>query len=198
MLPDQYSVDDRGVKAVQEACILICQVTGRRDYGDQREALLRAFAMLTEHHDIHPALHGTVLGLLYGADPGWKARIDGVIRGYLKGTPGRMLQSAAFLQGLFWTARDLLLTDPEFLQQVDGLLCELSDDDFSMLLPELRLAFSYFTPMETDRLAAQAVSIHGGNQKLRHAEAVDAVSYTWGEAVDAWAAAQMDEWGSAE
>ena len=66
-----------------------------------------------------------------------------------------MLASAAFLQGLFYTAKDLLLVDPGFLKQVDGLLCALSDQDFDALLPELRLAFSYFVPMETDRIAGR-------------------------------------------
>ena len=196
MLPGQHNVDDRGVHDVQEACTLIYQVTGRKDFSAQRGALLKAFEMLIAHHDIHPALHGTVLGLLYGAEPGWKPHIDQVIRGYLKGTQKMMLQSAAFLQGLFYTARDLLLTDHAFLRQVDELLCELSDDDFTMLLPELRLAFSYFTPMETDRLAGGAAALHGAQKKALRGDGVDAVAYAWGETVDAWAAERMDEWGS--
>ena len=196
LLPGQHNVDDRGVHDVQEACTLIYQVTGRSDFSAQRGALLKAFEALIQSDPIHPALHGTVLGLLYGAEPGWKPHIDQVIRGYLKGTQKMMLQSAAFLQGLFYTARDLLLTDHAFLRQVDELLCELSDDDFTMLLPELRLAFSYFTPMETDRLAGSAAALHGAQKKALRGGGVDAAAYAWGETVDAWAAAQMDEWGS--
>lgn len=193
LLPGQNQVDDRNVHAVQQACMLIYQVTGREAFSNQRPQLLRAFEILIRQNPIHPALHGAVLGLLYGGDPGWKTDIDACVRGYLRGTRGMMLQSAAFLQGLFYTARDLLLVSAEFLEQVDSLLCELTDEDFSALLPELRLAFSYFAPMETDRLARNAAAIHGGKGKSLRRAGVDAAAYSRGEALDAWAAARLDE-----
>lgn len=174
--------------------MLIHQVTTRTGFQVQRLALRRAFEQLANHIPIHPALHGTVLGLLYGGDPSWKTEIHRVIGGYLKGTQGMMRLSAAFLQGLFYTARDLLLTDKSFLEQVDSLLCELSDEDFTMLLPELRLAFSYFAPMETDRIAATAAALHGGSKRSLRMEGVDVAVYRAGEIVDAWAAARMEEW----
>lgn len=67
-----------------------------------------------------------------------------------------MLQSARLLQGLFFMARDLLLTDGEFLKQIGALLCALEDEDFTAMLPQLRLTFSYFLPRETDQLAKTA------------------------------------------
>ena len=75
------------------------------------------------------------------------------------------------MQGLFLTARDLLLTDAIQLEAVDELLCGLSDEDFMLLLPQLRLAFSYFTPTE----AAPE-------------------EYTLWESVDAWAAERLEPW----
>lgn len=193
MLPAQNRVDDRHVHGVQQACMLIYQVTGRENFAAQREPLLRAFELLIQQNPIHPGLHGAVLGLLYGNDPAWKSAIDGVIRGYLKGTPGMMRQSASFLQGLFYTARDLLLVDSEFLRQVDELLCELTDEDFTALLPELRLAFSYFAPMETDRLARSAAALHGAKGSILRHRGVDVADFARGEALDAWAAARLDE-----
>lgn len=190
LLPAQNNVDDRNLQRVQQACMLIYQVTGRESFAAQRPQLLRAFELLIERIPIHAGLHGAVLGLLYGADPGWKARIDGVARGYLQGTRGMMLQSAAFLQGLFYTARDLLLVDDGFLRQIDELFCELSDADFTALLPELRLAFSYFAPMETDRIARGAAALHGAKNLTRRA-GVDAAAYARGEALDVWAAAEL-------
>ena len=103
-----------------------------------------------------------------------------------------LLQSAAFLQGLFYTARDLLLADPDFLPQIDRLLCALEDDDFTRLLPELRLAFSYFVPTETDRLAKRAAALHGAAANALRRTAADPAAYTCGEALDAWAAARLD------
>lgn len=193
MLPAMNTVDDRAVLAVQQACQLLYQVTGREAFSAQRPLLLEAFARLVARDPIHPALHGAVLGLLYGADPGWKPAIDRAVRGYLQGTRGMMLRSAAFLQGLFSTARDLLLTDKGFQRQIDGLLCELTDEDFVALLPELRLAFSYFVPLETDRIARQAAALHGAAPSALRRPAVDAGDYARAEAVDAWAAARLDQ-----
>ena len=103
-----------------------------------------------------------------------------------------MLQSAQLLQGLFFTARDILLTDEEFLKRIDGLLCQLDDGDFTAMLPQLRLAFSYFLPRETDRLAKAVGQLHGG-AAIRRDKAVDAADYSRAEAVDAWAAAHLDD-----
>lgn len=191
MLPAMNTVDDRAAPQVQRACMLLYQVTGRESFAVQRAPLLNAFSRLVRQDPLHPALHGAVLGLLYGSDPGWKADIDRAVRGYLQGTHGMMLRSAAFLQGLFSTGRDLLLTDDGFQRQVDRLLCELSEEDFTALLPELRLAFSYFVPMETDRIARQAAALHGKQASTLRRQPVDPGDYARAEAVDAWAAARL-------
>lgn len=192
MLPAMNTVDDRAAPSVQRACILLYQITGRESFAARRPALLAALERLVRQDPIHPALHGAALGLLYGADPGWKAAVDRAVRGYLQGTRGMMLRSASFLQGLFSTARDLLLTDGEFQRRIDALLCELTSEDFAALLPELRLAFSYFVPMESDRIARRAAALHGAAPAAMRREAVDAAEYARAEAVDAWAAARLD------
>lgn len=191
-IPSMNQVDDRSVHQVQEACTLLYQITGRENFAQHRPALIAAFERLVKKNPIHPALHGAVLGLLYGTEPGWKTAITRTIQGYLQGTPGMMLQSASFLQGLFYTARDLLLMDEGFLHQIDALLCALSQEDFTTLLPELRLAFSYFLPMETDRLAKRVAQCHGENGSVTLRRGVDVREYAWGEALDAWAAARLD------
>lgn len=198
LLPSMAAADDRQVPAIQQACMLLYQVTGRDSFASQRPALLDAFQALTRQDPLHPALHGAALGLLYGADPDWKREIDAAVRGYLQGTPGMLAQSASFLQGLFYTARDLLLVDPGFLPQIDRLLCALEDEEFTRLLPELRLAFSYFVPTETDRLARRAAALHGAPGSLSRQQAVDPAAYTRAEALDAWAAARLDTFASVE
>ena len=198
LLPSMAVADDRQVPEIQQACMLLYQVTGRDSFAAQRPALLDAFQSLIRQDPLRPALHGAVLGLLYGADPGWKDRIDAAVRGYLQGTPGMLAQSASFLQGLFYTARDLLLADPGFLPQIDRLLCALEDEEFTRLLPELRLAFSYFAPTETDRLARRAAALHGAPGSLRRRLAVDPAAYTRAEALDAWAAARLDTFAPVE
>ncbi len=196
LLPAMYTVDDRGVEEVQEAAVLLYQLTLRSNFADRRPRLREALEILVDQGGIHPALHGAALGLLYGMDPRWKKPIDGVVRGYLCGSRAIKMQSAQLLQGLFRTARDLLLTDDAFLKHIDQLLCELEDDDFTAMLPQLRLAFSYFLPRETDRLAKSAAGFHGGSTLKQ--EAVDAADYSRAEALDAWAAARLDDWKGGE
>ena len=192
LLPAMYSVDDRGVEEVVEAMVLLYQLTLRSDFATFRPRFREALVILEEQSGIHPTLHGAALGLLYGMDPDWKRRIDFTVRSYLRSSHDIKLQTAQLLQGLFRTARDLLLTDDGFMKRIDSLLCEVDDGDFTAMLPQLRLAFSYFLPRETERLAKTAAGFHGGG--TRKQASVDAADYSRAEAVDAWAAAHLDDW----
>ena len=196
LLPAMHTVDDRGLHEVQESAMLLYQLTLQPDFADRQPRFREALEMLVSMDPIHPGLHGAALGLLYGMDPGWKPEIDRIVRGYLRGARPVMLRSAELLQGLFCTARDLLLTDSGFLTQIDALLCTLEDEDFTAMLPQLRLAFSYFLPRESDRLARSAAALHG--QKKLKQTAADPAAYSRAEAVDAWAAARLDQWGGGE
>ncbi|MBC7797460.1 MAG: hypothetical protein H7Z37_11355, partial [Pyrinomonadaceae bacterium] len=66
-----------------------------------------------------------------------------------------------FLSGLLRTAREIAWTQPEFLTMLDGYLRDLPEQEFMQILPELRLAFSSFTPRETDRVAKNVADIYG-------------------------------------
>jgi hypothetical protein len=192
LLPSMHTVDDHGVEEVQKSIMLLYQLTLQRDFTQKRERLKDALEMLAGQNPIHPSLHGAVLGLLYGMNPDWKTEIDAVVRGYLQGTTGMMMRSADLLQGLFFAARDLLLTDDGFLKEIDRLLCRLEDGDFTAMLPQLRLAFSYFLPRETDRLGKSAAALHGAAPRQLRSNAVDAANYSRCERIDAWAAGKLD------
>lgn len=196
MLPSMSTVDDRGVETIQENCQLLYEITARPLFSDLRTELLSALKELISQEPIHPALHGTALGLLYGGDPEKKNLAVQTAAGYLRGTHDQKLRAAAFLQGLFRTARDLLLVDDIQLASIDALLCELEDEEFVTLLPQLRLAFSYFTPTETDRLARQAAALHGKKNLKASNHVVSPADYTCWEAIDAWAAQRLEQWKS--
>jgi hypothetical protein len=196
MLPSMSAVDDRGVETIQENCQLLYEITARPLFSDLRAELLSALEELITQDTIHPALHGTALGLLYGGDPEKKNLAVQTAAGYLRGTHDQKLRAAAFLQGLFRTARDLLLVDDIQLASIDALLCELEDEEFLTLLPQLRLAFSYFTPTETNRLARQAAAFHGKDRLKTGNDVVSPVDYTCWEAIDAWAAQRLGQWES--
>ncbi len=192
LLPSLSTVDEGSVPQVQEACMLLYELTLQPEFAGRRERFREALEMLVSEHGIHPALHGAALGLLYGMEPGWKTAIDRVARGYLQGTPGMKAKAASFLQGLFRTARDLLLTDGEFLRHIDILLGELEEAEFLQALPELRLAFSYFLPTQTDRIARQVAALYGTEAKTVQAMGIHPADYRRAEGVDAWAAKYLD------
>ncbi len=194
LLPSMSTVDDRGVEAIQENCQLLYAVTARTPFADLRTVLLGALEELMVQDPIHPALHGAALGLLYGGAPEKKDLAVQTAAGYLRGTRDQKLKAAAFLQGLFRTARDLLLVDDVQLASIDALLCELEDEEFVVLLPQLRLAFSYFTPTETNRMGRQAAALHGqARLKVRNI-VVSPTDYTCWEAIDGWAAHRLEQW----
>ena len=47
----------------------------------------------------------------------------------------------------------------------DNLIKGFDMIDFMDILPELRLAFSYFSPSETDRIAKTAAELYGSNSE---------------------------------
>lgn len=177
-----------------ESCRALCQMTGRQEFLHFRPVLMEAFERLLEKQSIQPGLQGAVLGLLYGYDGQYAGRIQDTAAGYLQGTREMQMKSAAFLRGLFFTARDLVFVREGFLKMVDELLGRLSAEAFMGLLPELRQAFGYFTPLETDRIAKRAAELHGAKkQTLLRGRRVSPLEYEYGEALDAFAMQRIDE-----
>ena len=57
--------------------------------------------------------------------------------------------------------RSLVFIGEQFARMLDEFYGQVSEAEFMELLPELRMAFTYFTPRETDRIAAMAAALHG-------------------------------------
>lgn len=192
LLPSVASVKEDRLDDCIRICALLYRLSAGEPFAGRRPLLLEALRLLTEAPDINPGLHGAALGLLYGAQPEWKEEILRVSAGYLRGTRDKMLCSAVFLRGLFSTSRDLVLLGGDFITMLDDLFACLEQEDFSSLLPELRLAFRYFTPNETQRIAKQAAALHGKQPAaLLTGSMVTAAQYARGEQIDEWAAAQL-------
>ncbi len=66
-----------------------------------------------------------------------------------------------FLAGLFALAREASLRSEPLLEALDATLAELEDETFLVALPALRLAFSYFPPLEREVLARFVSARHG-------------------------------------
>lgn len=192
LLPSMAQVKEEQQQACMESCLSLYQITGRSSFSHFRQVLLEAFERLLGQPEVQPGLEGAVLGLLYGYDSSYDERIQRTAAGYLQGTDEMQMKSAAFLRGLFYTARDFVFVRESFLGMIDGLLAKLSADAFMKLLPELRQAFGYFTPLETDRIAGKAAALHGAKkQELLLGRMVSPEEYEYGEALDAYAVGKL-------
>ena len=160
LLPFMGQAKEERQQECMESLRTLYQASGKPAYAELQPVFLAALERMLERRPVNPAIEGAALGLLYGFDGSFGVQISAAARGYMQGTKEVRAASAAFLQGLFFTARDFALVSREFLQLIDGLLASLSAEEFMSLLPELRLAFGYFTPLETDRIAGQAAGLH--------------------------------------
>ncbi len=181
MLPGMINVnEDRAGECIKICRMLYSLVTGNI-LNNEYEMLKDAFDSMTKRPDPEPSVYGAVLGLLYGMDSSYKNEIRMAAQAYLSGSKEMQKQGAAFLRGLFSAARDIVLVGDEFVRITDTLIQGFDWNEFMEILPELRLAFSYFSPYETDRIAETAASLHGGNaEKIRQDLHIDSEIYSAG------------------
>ncbi len=194
ILPSMGQVLEEQQQECMESLRTLYQTTGRKEYREYRERLAEALLRLVERRPVGPGIEGTALGLLYGYDDAYGERIARTAKGYIRGNQEMMAKGAAFLRGLFFSARDFVFVSRDFLELVDEMLGRLPAKDFMKLLPELRMAFGYFTPLETDRIAAKAAAFHGKSRKeLLAVRGATLEEYAYGESLDAFAKARMEE-----
>ena len=60
------------------------------------------------------------------------------------------------------------------------------------LLPELRMAFTYFTPSEVDRIAESAAGLHGKKrEEILEKKGIPGSFYSYGKELDAYVMGQL-------
>lgn len=160
MLPSMINVSTEYSSECIKICKMLYNLVSNDILKSEYNTLIEAFQAMAEKDNPEPAVYGAVLGLLYGCDVLYKNNINKAVEGYLTGTEEMRKKGACFLRGLFATARDIVLVGNEFVIIVDNLIKSLPMDSFIEVLPELRLAFSYFTPSEIDNIAEKAAQLY--------------------------------------
>ncbi|WP_046214475.1 DUF5682 family protein [Paenibacillus wulumuqiensis] len=125
------------------------------------EPLVDRLSELMAAPDLPPGLEGVCMAILSRIDGRDPAEITQRARAYMQGTPEQMMHTAAYLQGVFAAARDVFLYDDALIGDLNTLLTRLPHEDFLRMIPELRLAFTFFTPAETDRIAERVAGLFG-------------------------------------
>lgn len=187
LLPSMTRIKDEDLTDCMNALKLLYQLTGRkqRQYGQEREAYYEALEKMCGDGEIHPGLNGCIQGILYGSARETVADVEKVCRGYLSGTEEQVRHTAQFFKGLFFTARDLVFIGDVFVKMLDEFYGRVSEKEFMELLPEMRMAFAYFTPREVDKIAAAAAGLHGKSREdIMDRKEIFPDWYSYGKEVD--------------
>lgn len=190
LLPGMARVKEEDMSKCMEAMKLLYQVIGRmeREESQERDSYFEALLAMERDSEIQAGVHGCIHGLLYGGGKENVTRIEQVCRGYLTGTREQLLKTAMFFRGLFYGAKDLVFVGDTFLRMLDEFLMQVGEEDFMQLLPELHMAFTYFTPAETDRIAQSAAGFHGKSRaQLQEQQAVPEAWYLYGRELEKFA-----------
>ncbi len=111
------------------------------------------------------ALQGASAGLLLGLGEMERADVVKRAEGFFYGTGHHFANAVSFLKGLFATARETLLSGGELLQGLDHILQNVGEEEFLAILPELRLAFSFFNPSDINKIGGQVAELYQTTEK---------------------------------
>ncbi|MGZ3144264.1 DUF5682 family protein [Lentzea chajnantorensis] len=78
-----------------------------------------------------------------------------------------------WLAGLFAVAREEVLASPELVGVLDELVSAMTEEEFLVALPALRLAFGYFPPRERETIAATVLEHRGADGDARAVTRLD-------------------------
>lgn len=180
LLPLMSGLKEEDVPSAMTALKTLYQLLQREDYKEKQELFYEALKKLLQE-EVPAALEGCIRGILYGSGRSEVSEIERVCYGYMAGTHEKLMLGAKLLRGLFFTARDLVFVGEAFIRMIDSFLEKLSEEDFMAVLPELRMAFCYFTPREIDEIAKKAAIHHGiEGKELLALQEVSPFTYKYG------------------
>lgn len=104
-------------------------------------------------------------------------------------------QAASFICGLFQVAHDILLLDDRMLETIERVIGQADDEVFLTILPDLRYAFTHFSPTDLSRLAEVIARRHGiGPERLSGSATVTAEEVVAAMRLDHRAAEALNDW----
>lgn len=192
LLPSMTGIKDENLNSCMDALKLLYQITGRRanDMEQEKEAYFEALDSMKQAKKIHAGLQGCIYGILYGSGREDAQAVERTCCGYLTGTKEQLMQTAVFFRGLFYAARDLVFIGDRLLRMLDSFFGQVDEEEFMELLPQLRMAFAYFTPGEIDRIARTAAEFHGmQSEDITKRREILPEWYTYGKELDEYARA---------
>jgi len=159
MIPNLTAVDEKADFNLAEVVKMLYQAT--KQTIDIHDMYREALQDLVQEKSIPPTLDGAATGLLY--DAGYFS-LDEVLyraKAYFTGTDEVVILTGRFLRGIFLTAKDVLFYEGGFIEGINDVIGGVSYEEFLELAPDLRLAFTSFTPIEVDRIGKKVLEVLG-------------------------------------
>jgi hypothetical protein len=149
----------------------------------------------TQDEGAPPAVRGAALGFLWSTGSSEDATGEAVAAVRRAALPARL---GDFLVGLFALAREELRQAEALIGALDDTVTGMSEPDFLVALPALRLAFSYFPPYEREEIGAAVLRRHGRDPAGASAlvrERVDPGAFAAGRALEAGLTRMLGRFG---
>lgn len=165
LIPNLYSTEsDEGLN-VANALKEIFNTILNKELELDESILVEALKSLLRFSECNALIEGAVIGILYGLNEFEIKAISSNIEGYILGTKDKVLKAPDFLGGLFSTAKDVLFIDKSILISIDKIVKSIPTEDFIKVVPQLRLAFSFFAPREVDEIGEKVAQIYNISKK---------------------------------
>lgn len=144
---------------------------------------------------LNGALSGICTGIQLKRDKITSEEAIGKFDTYIEGSAEAKKMSASFLKGFFMIAKDIVFVDDRLIESLDNILRDTSGDTFLDILPDLRLAFTYFLPFETDKIAKRVAALYDVSQtSIMYGKAVDQQEMEYAASIDAFCRKNMLKW----
>lgn len=193
LLPFLRTVDEAEDRALARQILNLSQIA-RFGYIDGN-IFNEALGEIAGHENAPPYLHGTVTGLLYSMK---NMEIEQVLHktsSYLFGSGEMLKKSGRFLGGLFYSAWDIIFHHNDFVKGLSEIFKNLDAESFMNILPDLRLAFSTFTPSNIHKIAQKVAALSGVSaDEIKEAGVTEEI-YQLGTELDEYAATKLSETG---
>ncbi|MDE6025420.1 MAG: hypothetical protein K2G45_08200 [Lachnospiraceae bacterium] len=184
-LPHMAQMKDKDVPETMEALKTLFTIMEKDAYREDRQMFVDALYALIEKKHINPSLLGCGMGILYGIGCMDADLIGRKCAGFLAGTGEKQLEAAGVFRGLFFAARDLLLVGDDYIRIIDEFIGRVDNEQFMKMLPQFRIAFSYFTPTEIEKIGSAIADMHGIQKQEFNALAyVTPEQYSYGTQLD--------------
>ncbi|WFD09721.1 DUF5682 family protein [Tepidibacter hydrothermalis] len=152
--------------------------------------------VLINRKDCNTALEGAGVGILIGLN---ELDIEEGIKrskSYLYSSGEKLFESARYLKGIFSTARDLIMCSDGLINGIDHMLREIEYEDFIKIIPEMRLAFSFFIPSEIDEIGNNVGKLYNkSSYEVLDKEPVSEEDIILAKKLDEMAVEQLNQFG---